>query len=71
MEKSKVNSNSPSLQIYGRINFFFLNTVPGFLPAQKKRRQMSTLQNYTCGLIVSPFAVLCNIDLSRLSSALR
>ena len=24
MEKSKVNSNSPSLQIYGRINFFFL-----------------------------------------------
>ena len=24
LEKSKVNSNSPSLQIYGRINFFFL-----------------------------------------------
>ena len=27
--------------------FFFLNTVPGSLPAQKKRRQMSTLQIIT------------------------
>ena len=70
MEKSKVNSNSPSLQIYGRINFFFLNQC-SLSRTKKAQTDVHTSNNYTCALMVNPFAVLCNIDLSRLSSALR